>query len=217
MAQFQIGQIVELGASGFLPDSTLQIGDRGTITSAARMNEFTEEEVKVLWRQNSRESWMTTRRLSLYTYPMIRPVGRAHGAGDTVRALAKVIEVELPYALEDVTRDLERARMEKEDLHMKYFSPYGNNVHRKDPRHRFITWREFGIERDEKCNELVEQIDRACDILHEAKRDALVADACEAHRQALKLARNSMIDALHELESDYSSGEDVSTDNEDQT
>ena len=43
-------------------------------------------------------------------------IGQSVGSQLAVRALSTVIDQTLPYALEDVTRDLERARMEKEDL-----------------------------------------------------------------------------------------------------
>ena len=213
----RLGQIVELDASGFSPPATLQTGDRGTIISGVSLNEFDNEQIKVLWHKNGRELWMVKGRLRLYTYPMMKPLGRSHGAGDTVRALAKVIDVELPHALQDVMRDLERARMENEDLRTKALSPYGTHLRIRDPGHRWLTWREVGTMRNEMCEQLSTRIVNACDFLHGAKRDALVADSGDSHRQALTQARNSMIDALNELESDFSSGDEMSSDDEDQS
>ena len=47
---------------------------------------------------------------------------RTAGTGSTVRALATAINHTLPDALEDVQRDLERARMELEDVRSGMFA-----------------------------------------------------------------------------------------------
>ena len=44
-------------------------------------------------------------------------------------------------------------------------SPYGNNVHTEDPRHRLITWQEFGEDRDEMSSRMAEAMGDAVDIL----------------------------------------------------
>ena len=106
--------------------------------------------------------------------------------------------------------------MVKEGLRAAALSPYATHLSTEYPCFRWRTWREVGEHLEYMCESLTTRNGKACDILHEAKRDALVADAGEAHRQALKLARNSMIDALHELESDYSSDGEMSADDEDQ-
>ena len=49
--------------------------------------------------------------------------------------------------------------MEKEDLRTKSYVP-----EYRTPWFGWITWREFGKQRDEKCHELLEQIDNARDI-----------------------------------------------------
>ena len=206
-SRFGIGQIVELDATGFLPGVALQTGDRGTIVSSARVNEFDELEVKVLWHKNSRESWMCQFRLRIYTYPM-DPPGRSQGAGATVRALAKVIDVELPHAMEEVTRDLERARMTAEDLRGAAFSPYGIYPP-TDPRHRLCTWREFGEERREKCSELCDRLVAAREMLDGPRAVARQEydDAWANHREALKRAYNAMCDAERCLRDDDTSDE----------
>ena len=66
--------------------------------------------------------------------------------------------------------DLERARMENEDLRTKALSPYGTHLRIRDPGHRWLTWREVGTERNEMCEQLSTRIGNACDTLHGAKR-----------------------------------------------
>jgi len=128
MSRFKMGQIVELDGTGIRPGDclphwhpSLQAGDRGTLV-AGRVNETGKLEVKVLWHKSGRESWMIERWLRRYTYPMTNAPGRAQGAGATVRALAKVIDTELPHALEEAMRELERARMAAEDFRSAAFS-----------------------------------------------------------------------------------------------
>ena len=48
--------------------------------------------------------------------------------------------------LEETAREMERARMTAEDWRGKMVSPYGTNHHTRDPRHRLLSWREFGQE-----------------------------------------------------------------------
>ena len=159
---FRIGQIVEIISP---PDgSGVQKGDLGTVASEEyRHMDDDNWRIDILWHPLGERRVMMTPMIRLYDNPMDRP-NRSAGARETVRALSTVINATLPHALEDAMRDLERARMETEDLRTKSFSPYRKNVHTRDPRHRLITWREFAKELDDKCHELLERMDNARDI-----------------------------------------------------
>ena len=119
MSRFGIGQIVAVNGTNILPGDGCppwrRAGDRGTIV-AVRENGSGQLEAKVLWHPGGSYTWMIERWLCRYTDPTTNTPGRSQGAGNTVRALAKVIDTELPHALEEVTRDLERARMTAEDF-----------------------------------------------------------------------------------------------------
>ena len=134
--------------------------------------------------------------LVLYVNPLDAP-GRSAGAHRTWAALKVVMNAEQPHAMEEMQRDLERARMEREDLRTATLSPFGPTI---TPPCRMLTWREYGIARNETTEEYLAQIVEATDILRDARRDALVADTGNAHRPALNAARNSSIDALEVLE-----------------
>ncbi len=142
----------------------------------------------------------------------------------TMEALRAVLQHEQPAALAEVLRDMERARMTAEDWRGAMESPYGNNVHTRDPNYRMLSWREFGQERDEMCERLVnvnaearEATHDAVETLAEARRDIRVALAvpgsnCEEIRRAgataLGAAYNAMIDAESILIGDPSSDEE---------
>ncbi len=128
MPGVRVGQIVEADASGYPPGvvNPIQTGDRGTIVAEGRVTEFGSLEAKVLWHKNGRESWWVEDRLRLYTDPIDAP-GRSKGAFATMQALRVVIREEHPHAMEEVLRDLERARMISEDLRGVAFSQYGTN------------------------------------------------------------------------------------------
>ena len=69
---------------------------------------------KMLWHLTGEEHFIFTKWLRPYKDPLDSP-NYSVGAGKTARALATAINHTLPYALEETTRDLERARMESED------------------------------------------------------------------------------------------------------
>ena len=68
----------------------------------------------ILWRKNLKESTMTEDRLRVYVNPMDAP-GRAKGSFQTMEALRVVLQEDESHAMEEVRRDLERARMTAED------------------------------------------------------------------------------------------------------
>jgi len=206
-ARFHVGEIVELDATGFLPGASLQTGDRGTVVRKGRVNEFGAMETRVLWHKDGRESGMVEYRLRMYTNPMDAP-GRSKGAFDTMRALRVVIREEQPHAVEEVIRDMERARMTAEDLRTASFSPYVTNktpgvLLRDDPNWRYQTWREFAVERNETCDELLDKIGEATSILDDARG----AGVGKSARRALQDAREKMTDAILALDSDYDEDE----------
>ena len=132
-----------------------------------------------------------------------------------MQALRVVLQEEECRAMEVVRRDLERARMTAEDLRGAAFSPYGTNVHTKDPRHRLLTWREFANDRHEMTSEMGERMSRAEDLIEEARADALrAADSTSANRSALRVAlistNNLLVDAVRALHDEDSENEEMS-------
>ena len=142
MARFNVGQIVEMveyfGCAG-LP----QAGDRGTVVVRGHLNEFNVYAPKVLWHKNGEELVVREDLLSIYTNPA-DALGRPQGAYNSMQALRIVLCEEQPHAMEEVLRDLDRARMVAEyfldrDFRGAAFSRYVNNFPTKDPRHRRLT------------------------------------------------------------------------------
>ena len=142
----------------------------------------------------------------------------------TMEALRAVLQHEQPPALAEALRDMERARMTAEDWRGAMESPYGNNSDTRDPNYRRLSWREFGQERDEMCDQLVAINNEAREVTHdavetlaEARREIAVALAvpgsnCEEIRRAgtaaLGAAYNAMIDVESILIGESSSDEE---------
>ena len=104
----------------------------------------------------------------------------------------------LKRKLEDTTLEMERARMAAEDWCGKMVSPYGTNHHTRDPRRRFLSWREFGEERNEMCHHLsYDVIGSAEEALMRARRQIRMAwnDPGADSRAPLTAAYNAMCDA----------------------
>ena len=76
----------------------------------------------------------------------------------TVAALELVLQREQAPAMEELRREMERARMTAEDISTRLASPYGTYHMTTDPRYRRLSWREFAEERvvyiDERTDEL---------------------------------------------------------------
>ena len=79
-------------------------------------------------------------------------------SSSTVAALELVLQREQAPAMEELRREMERARMTSEDLGARSVSPYGTYHMTTDPLYRRISWREFAEERvvyiDERTDEL---------------------------------------------------------------
>ena len=112
--RFSVSQIVEVEAMGFGEGARLQTGDRGTVVREASRNKIGGMEVAILWHKNLTESTVPEDRLRVYVNPMDAP-GRAKASFETMRALSVVLREEMPHAMEEIKRDLERARMTAED------------------------------------------------------------------------------------------------------
>ena len=124
---------------------------------------------------------------------------RSKGAADTVRALSTVIDVELPHALQDITRDLERARMQKEDVKDAH-----KEIGRLTKRRKLVqVWNEL---LNAQCATYKEAHREAREILKDAIRTTWVPKKDE-----IRLARGNMraaYDALYNSDDDEDEDED---------
>ncbi len=66
-SRYNIGQIVELDATGFGPGALLQTGDLGTVISTGHVNEFGATMYRLLWHRDGRENDMVEDRLRIST------------------------------------------------------------------------------------------------------------------------------------------------------
>ena len=101
--------------------------------------------------------------------------------------------------------EIEQLRMQVEDLRQAQLSPYstGNGMRQR-------TWREFGRERNERCDHVTFQvINPALDILQSARRDIQMLNGTPAYTRPLEEAHNAMCDAEALLEErDYEEDEE---------
>ena len=86
----------------------------------------------------------------------------------TVAALEVVLQREQAPAMEELRREMERARMTVEDLgarSVSSVSPYGTYHMTTDPRYRRLSWREFAEERVVYINERTNELETAAERL----------------------------------------------------
>ena len=114
----------------------------------------------------------------------------------------------------------ERLRMQVEDLRQAQMSPYtmGNP---RWPQMRRQTWREFGEERNRRCDEVTFQvIEPALDLVRSARADMLMHFGTPAWTRPLEQAHNAMCDAERCLEDltgeEYNESEDEEEAEEDE-
>ena len=123
----------------------------------------------------------------------------------TLEALRVVLDEERTPAMEEVVRDLERARMTAEDLRGASISTYGNPPHIR-------TWREFGIERNEMTATLGDRMGRAEDLMEHARAGALRAVDSNGSREDFRVAlirtNNILVVAVRELNDEDSESEE---------
>ena len=128
----------------------------------------------------------------------------------TCKALQQVVQLHLRDNLAADNRHLraENARLEAHNARLQadvrqlqaaVTSPYGNNVHTQDPRHRLLTWREFGTERNEMTMEMSEKMDKADNILRAARKEISRLTGTPAYTPSLEQAHNAMLRAERAL------------------
>ena len=129
----------------------------------------------------------------------------------TCQAMQQILQLHLPGNLAADNRHLraENARLEAHNARLQadvrqlqaaVTSPYGNNVHTQDPRHRLLTWREFGTERNEMTMEMSEKMDKADNILRAARKEISRLTGTPAYTPQLEQAHNAMCQAERVLE-----------------
>ena len=148
----------------------------------------------------------------------------------TCQALQQFLQVHLPGDLAADNRHLraENARLEAHNARLQadvrqlqaaVMSPYGNNVHTQDPRHRLLTWREFGEERNEMTMEMSETIYKADNILRAAREEISRLTGTPAYTPQLEQAHNAMLraeQALVEQSDEEQSDEEEDEEEEDE-
>ena len=169
--RFSVGQLVEVDATGFDGRALLQTGDRGTVVREAYPGIHGNMEVNILWHKNLTESTVPEDDLRVYVNPMDAP-GRAKGSFDTKGTLRIVLREEMPHAMEEIRRDLERARMTAEDYAQ-------GNARLTEPGCPPISWRQSCGDYRDCVDRLQDQIDSVIMTVDEARdgqtteRDAL--------------------------------------------
>ena len=182
---YRIGQIVEVTD----PWGHVLKGDLGTVVSKPyRFIDGAPWMVDVLPHRLDGRFCVPIPNIRLYDNPMDRP-NRSAGAGQTIRALSTVINQTLPHALEEVTRDLERARMEKEDLRTKSFVPTTD----WDRFGRIVTWRELAKNIRRRLTDRSDRMDMACEI----------ARAALESQPSMRTVRRTFTEIHELLDSDY--------------
>ena len=145
----------------------------------------------------------------------------------TCQAMQQILQLHLPGNLAADNRHLraENARLEAHNARLQadvrqlqaaVTSPYGNHFHTQDPRHRLVTWREFGEERDEVALKLVAKIEPAMNILRNALRDTCTLVRTPAWTSELARVHNAVCDAVQVLaeESDEEQSDEEESDEE---
>ena len=105
---------------------------------------------------------------------------------------------EQPAYIAQILLDMERSRMFAEDCRSAMASPYSTNG--VPPFTRTLSWREFGIERNDRCDHVTfNVIEPAKELLQDARHEILSAlsvrkpnyeaDVCAAHHAMLAVER----------------------------
>ena len=131
----------------------------------------------------------------------------------TVEALRIVLREEQPPAMAEVLCDMERARMTAEDYRGAVLSPYPAGCHTTDSHQRLKTWKEFGKERNRRCDHVTfNVIEPATEALEQMRRDMRLNCA-----EALETAHNEIcrIQSILREEDEETSEDDEETSDDD--
>ena len=137
----------------------------------------------------------------------------------TVEALRIVLREEQPPAMAEVLRDMERARMTAEDYRGTVLSPYPAGCHTTDAHLRLKTWKEFGTERNQRCDHVtfnvIEPATEALDQMCSDMRTKLTAPASTSQPwyKALETVHNEIrrIQSILREEDEETSEDDEET------
>ena len=116
-------------------------------------------------------------------------------------ALRLAMGEEQPAYIAQILLDMERSRMFAEDCRAAMASPYSTNG--VPPFTRTLSWREFGIERNERCDHVTfNVIEPAKELLHDARHEILTAlsDRNPNYQAAMTAAHSAMLAVEHTLE-----------------
>jgi len=103
---------------------------------------------------------------------------------------------------------LERARMFAEDCRSAMASPYSTKE--LPPHRRTLSWREFGIERNDRCDHVTfNVIEPAKELLQDARHEILMALSAPSldNKAAISAAHNAMLAVERRLEDDSDASE----------
>ena len=104
---------------------------------------------------------------------------------------------EQPAYIAQILLDMERSRMFAEDCRAAMVSPFETDG--VPPYTRNLSWREFGIERNDRCDHVTfNVIDPAKELLHDARHE--IVTALSGRKPNYKAAMNAAHDAMREVE-----------------
>ena len=119
-------------------------------------------------------------------------------------------EEQLAY-IAQILLDMERSHMFAEDCRSAMASPYSTKE--LPPHRRTLSWREFGIERNDRCDHVTfNVIEPAKELLQDARREILTALSAPSldNKAAISAAHNAMLAVERRLEDDSDASESES-------
>ena len=118
---------------------------------------------------------------------------------------------EQPAYIAQILLDMERSRMFAEDCRSAMASPYETNG--MPPHTRTLSWREFGVERNDRCDYVTfNVIEPAKELLQDARHEILMALSAPSldSKAAMSAAHNAMLAVERRLEDDSDASESES-------
>ena len=120
---------------------------------------------------------------------------------------------EQPAYIAQILLDMERSRMFAEDCRSAMASPYSAMAYSVPPFTRTLSWREFGIERNDRCDHVTfNVIEPAQELLQDARHEILMALSAPSldNKAAISAAHNAMLAVERRLEDDSDASESES-------